>query len=199
MNVSDRTSPKASKAFEFRITRRVEFCDTDMAGIMHFSNFFRFMEATETAFYRSLGLSVLLSRCGVNVCLPRVHAECDYTDPLHFEDEVLVHLLVDRKGRRSLTYQFRFYRVGAGKPQQVARGRLIAACAAQQKNGTLKAVPLPRALADRIQQSPAELLGGVEEMPTSLNTAHNGATREIAGGGERGARRLARKKMTLNA
>ena len=31
----------------FRTTRRVEFADTDMAGIVHFANFFRFMEAAE--------------------------------------------------------------------------------------------------------------------------------------------------------
>src|SRR5579862_908704 len=95
---------------EFKHTRRVEFSDTDMAGIMHFSNFFRFMEAAETAFLRSLGLSVVLSRSGVDVCLPRVHAECDYSAPLHFEDEVLIHLLVEKKGERTLTYQFRFIR-----------------------------------------------------------------------------------------
>ena len=34
-------------------TRRVEFGDTDLAGIMHFSNFFRFMEAAETDFLRA--------------------------------------------------------------------------------------------------------------------------------------------------
>ena len=37
------------------------------------------------AFMRSLGYSVVLSRCGLEVCLPRVHAECDYSDPLHFD------------------------------------------------------------------------------------------------------------------
>ena len=35
--------------------RRVEFAETDMAGQVHFSNFFRYMEAAEHAFFRSLG------------------------------------------------------------------------------------------------------------------------------------------------
>ena len=30
---------------EFRTTRMVEFSETDMAGIVHFANFFRYMEA----------------------------------------------------------------------------------------------------------------------------------------------------------
>ena len=42
-------------AYEFRIVQEVEFYHTDMAGIMHYSNFFRFMEAAEHAFFRSLG------------------------------------------------------------------------------------------------------------------------------------------------
>ena len=81
-------------AYEFQVTRRVEFSETDMEGIMHFSNFFRFMETAEHAFFRSLGYSVVLSRNGLMFCLPRVHAECDYTAPLRFEDEVQIHLLV---------------------------------------------------------------------------------------------------------
>jgi acyl-CoA thioester hydrolase len=145
-------------ACEFQLTRRVEFSDTDMAGIMHFSNFFRFMEATETAFLRSLGFSVVLSRCGLEVCLPRVHAECDYSLPLHFEDEVQIHLLVEKKGTRTLTYQFRFFRPEGDGSVEVARGRLIAVCAARGEDGSLKAVPIPKALADKLQVAPAELL-----------------------------------------
>ena len=44
--------------YEFKQTRRVEFADTDMGGIMHFANYYRYMEAAEHAFYRSLGLRI---------------------------------------------------------------------------------------------------------------------------------------------
>ena len=33
--------------FEFHTTRRIQFAETDMAGIVHFSNFFRYMEEAE--------------------------------------------------------------------------------------------------------------------------------------------------------
>jgi YbgC/YbaW family acyl-CoA thioester hydrolase len=145
-------------SYEFQITRRVEFSETDLAGIMHFSNFFRFMESAEHAFFRSLGFSVARSRNGLAVCLPRVHAECDYAVPLRFEDEVLVRLLVERKGRRSLTYQFRFSRLDGSGLQEVARGRLTVASVALQADGTMKAVPLPKAIAAKIQQAPAAVL-----------------------------------------
>jgi acyl-CoA thioester hydrolase len=144
--------------YEFQIARCVEFSETDLAGIMHFSNFFRFMESAEHAFFRSLGFSVARSRNGSELCLPRVHAECDYAVPLRFEDEVLVRLLVEKKGRRSLTYQFRFSRVNGSRPQEVARGRLTVACVKRQTDGAFKAVPLPKVIADKIQQAPAPLL-----------------------------------------
>ncbi|HTL57445.1 MAG TPA: thioesterase family protein [Candidatus Limnocylindrales bacterium] len=174
--------------YEFQLLRRVEFADTDLAGIMHFSNFFRFMEAAETAFMRSLGLSVVLSRAGLDVCLPRVHAECDFAAPLHFEDEVLIHLLVEKKGTRTLTYQFRFIRRSGSPPREVARGRIVAVCAARESNGSLKAVPLPKLLADKIQTAPADMLNGALSLDSgpksqksnrsSRNTQH--ATRSKA-------------------
>jgi acyl-CoA thioester hydrolase len=163
--------------YEFQLTRRVEFSDTDMAGIMHFSNFFRFMEAAETAFMRSLGLSVVLSTCGLDVCLPRVHAECDYQLPLRFEDEVLIHLLVEKKATRTLTYQFRFHKMIAETQVEVARGRLIAVCAARQPDGAMKAVPLPKAFADKLQEAPATLLANGVDVPARqthpLDTANS--------------------------
>jgi len=129
-----------------------------MAGIMHFSNFFRFMEAAETAFLRSLGFSVALSRGGLELCLPRVHVECDYLAPLRFEDEVLIHLLVEKKGTRSLTYQFRFYRLEGPSREEAARGRIVVAHVLRQTDGVLKAAPLPGALAERVGKAPSEML-----------------------------------------
>ena len=72
----------------FRTTRVVEFGDTDMAGIVHFANFFRFMEAAEHAFLRSLGLSVVMEIDGGKYGLPRVSASCDYLKPARFGDEL---------------------------------------------------------------------------------------------------------------
>jgi YbgC/YbaW family acyl-CoA thioester hydrolase len=164
--------------YEFQITRCVEFSETDLAGIMHFSNFFRFMESAEHAFSRSLGFSVARSRNGLEVCLPRVHAECDYAAPLRFEDDVLVRLLVERKGRRSLTYQFQFSRLNGSRPQEVARGRLTVACVERQADGAFKAVPLPKVIADKIQQAPANLMHDGLRANAAPSTFPGGSRRE---------------------
>ncbi len=145
-------------ACECKVTRRVEFSETDMAGIVHFSNFFRYMESAEHAFLRSLGASVALGQTAPDLCLPRVHASCDYTAPLRFEDEVEIHLLVARKSRRSLAYRFRFYSGRDCARREVARGMVTVVCASRQADGTLKAAPLPPVLADKIEVAPEALL-----------------------------------------
>jgi YbgC/YbaW family acyl-CoA thioester hydrolase len=105
------------------MTRRVEFGDTDMAGIMHFSNFFRFMEAAETAFLRDRGLTVSWREGGSKVGFPRVSAACDYQKPAVFEDVLTITVAVEKLGRKSVSYRFDFANQ-RGEP--VAVGRVTA-------------------------------------------------------------------------
>jgi acyl-CoA thioester hydrolase len=137
---------------EFTMVHRVEFADTDMAGIMHFANFFRFMEATEHAFFRSLGLSIHMELDGRRIGWPRVHAECDYRQPLRFEDEVEVRLCVVEKKRSSLSYEFTFRRPGSD--EEIARGVMTAVAVAwDPETGRMGAVSIPTAVAERIEVS----------------------------------------------
>src|SRR6266849_4638537 len=108
--------------YEFRLVRRVEFAETDMVGMVHYSNFFRYMEAAEHGFFRSLGLSVVTRQVDPPVGWPRVHARCDYKQPLRFEDEVEIQMLVSEKKSKSLSYEFRFRKLNAPAPVEVARG-----------------------------------------------------------------------------
>lgn len=159
-------------ACEIVVTRRVEFSETDMAGIMHFSNYFRFMETAEHAFFRSIGFSVVLSKLDPALCLPRVHVECDYSAPLLFEDEVDIHMLVASKSARSLGYEFRFYKKRAAGRTKVAHGTMKVTCAARQADGTMKSAPLPAALAQKIEVAPAHRLGA-EDHQHSVTPTHD--------------------------
>jgi acyl-CoA thioester hydrolase len=144
-------------SYEFKAVRRVEFSETDMAGIMHYSNYFRFMETAEHAFFRSLGLSIF--RTGdPPVSWPRVHASCDYKTPLRFEDEVEIHLLVAEKKAKALTYAFKFRKLNAAPPALVARGALTVVCVTHHADGRMTACAIPRLVADKIQIAPADLL-----------------------------------------
>ena len=143
--------------YEFKLRRRVEFAETDMAGIVHFANFFRMMEVTEHAFFRSLGLSIHGHDHGTTTGWPRVSATCDYRAPLRFEEEVEIHLLVAELRTRSIRYTFIFRKASDGS--EVARGEITAVCASVEKaSGKLSAVPIPDAVRAAIQPAPVKLL-----------------------------------------
>jgi YbgC/YbaW family acyl-CoA thioester hydrolase len=144
-------------ASEFRMVRMVEFADTDMAGIVHFANFFRYMEETEHAFLRSLGLSVHMTVDGRTVGLPRVGADCRFTRPLRYEDRVEIHLIVREKKEKSLSYDFVFRKLEADAAPEVARGSLtVVTVAIDPETGGMKAVPLPAAFVDQIEAAAVE-------------------------------------------
>ena len=145
-------------AYEYKIVRQVEFSDTDMAGIMHFSNFFRFMEAAEHAFFRSLGFSIHTTG-PEPLGWPRVHAGCDFSYPLRFEDSVEIRLLVREKREKSIVYAFVFRKLNEQPAREVARGTLAVACVKRETaTGRLTGVPIPKTIADKIEVAPPELL-----------------------------------------
>jgi YbgC/YbaW family acyl-CoA thioester hydrolase len=140
-------------AYEFKRVMRVEFADTDMAGIVHFAQYFPYMEATEHAFFRSLGFSIHTRIDGRSIGWPRVRAVCDYKSPLRFEDEVEICLRVREKKSKSLTYDFAFRKLESG--EAVASGSLTVVCVSMDEStGTMKAVPIPEAIARQIEVAP---------------------------------------------
>ena len=131
---------------EFHTTRRVEFSDTDMAGIVHFSRFFVFMEAAEHAFLRALETSVSTEWEGNKIGWPRLEATCTYLSPAVFEDVLDIHLKVIRKGTKSLTYRFDFSR----GETVIARGELSTVCCICNPGEKIRSIPIPDFIADQI-------------------------------------------------
>ena len=79
---------------------RVPMHATDAAGIVHFANYFRYME--EAALYA-------LNARGFrpdNYAYPRVHIEADYRSPLRFWDEYTVAAELLHIGNSTLHWQF---------------------------------------------------------------------------------------------
>jgi YbgC/YbaW family acyl-CoA thioester hydrolase len=145
-------------AHTFRDRRRIEFYETDMAGIVHFSNFFRFMESTEHAFFRSLGLRLHREEGARMSGWARVAARCEYRAPLFYMDEVEVELSVRAKKKSSLAYDFVFRRVadrdGPTAPDEVAHGALEVVHVTAASGGPMKASPIPEEIARRIEPAP---------------------------------------------
>ena len=138
-------------AYAYRTRRRMEFADTDMAGIVHFSRFFVLMESVEHEFLRAQGLSVHMERDGGHLSWPRLRTSCEYLQPARFEEVLEVSLKVLKVGARSLTYAFSFARGEV----EVARGQLKVACCTCNPGERMRAVPIPDFFAEKIEEAPS--------------------------------------------
>jgi YbgC/YbaW family acyl-CoA thioester hydrolase len=132
--------------------RRVEFSDTDMEGIIHFSRFFIYMETAEHQFMNALGTSIAARHSGRRLGWPRTAVGCEFLRPVRFEDEVEIRLLVLRKGARSLTYGCEFRHQG----ELIARGQSTSVCCDMDGGPGLRSIDIPAALADRIAEAAEE-------------------------------------------
>lgn len=129
----------------FVYRRKVQFADTDMAGVMHFSNYFRVMEEAETAYWRSLGMKVHLDGDQRKFSWPRVSVTCDYKSPAFFEDEVAVTVRIASIGEKSISFEFDLRRADA----TLAKGRMTAVCCAVD-DGRFQAIPIPAAVREKL-------------------------------------------------
>lgn len=135
---------------EFRTRRRIEFADTDMGGIVHFSRFFIFMETAEHELLNALGTSVHLDLDGRKIGWPRVSAACEYLSPARFGDVLDIHVRVERKGGKSMTYAFAISR----GETPIARGRVTSVCCILNAPEGVRAIPIPAFIADRLEEAP---------------------------------------------
>lgn len=84
----------------------VEFADTDLAGIMHFANVFRYVESAEHAFFRSLGHPVHTAHGAEHEGWPRLEVSCKYLKPARFEQTLEIGLRIEELRTTSLRYSF---------------------------------------------------------------------------------------------
>ena len=132
----------------FTTTRRVEFGDTDMAGIVHFANFFRYMEAAETDFLRSRGLSVSWLDGDTRYGFPRVSTGCDFQKPAKFEDVLTIAVTIEKIGRKSLSYRFDFTRDN----DAIAVGRITSVFCRAGGPDCLESIEIPPAIRAKLEQ-----------------------------------------------
>jgi acyl-CoA thioester hydrolase len=135
----------------------VQFAETDLAGMVHFANFFRYMEEAEHALWRAAGLSISPALASASfgeagsverpLCWPRVSAAFDFKRPLRFEDEFEVHVGIAAATARTIQYN---HTVMRGE-FTVGVGRIIAACVQLDADHTLKAVEIPAEILDRLR------------------------------------------------
>lgn len=135
---------------EFHTHRTVEFADTDMGGIVHFSRFFVFMETAEHQLLSAVGTAIHTYHDGRLIGWPRLAARCEYLAPARHGDRLDIHVEVARKGTKSMTYRFTFRR----GEQTIARGELSSVCCLLDDPAGLTSIPIPASIADHLEEAP---------------------------------------------
>lgn len=125
---------------EFRYTRRVQFAETDLAGMVHFSWYLRYMEEAEHALWREAGLSIVPPEHDLG--FPRVSATVDFHAPLRFEDVFEVWIRVEAITKRTFKYASTITRGGT----RIASGSITAVCV---RTHPLQAIDIPEDIAKR--------------------------------------------------
>ena len=131
----------------FRYRRRVQFAETDMAGLVHFSVFFRYMEEAEHALWRSAGLTI--ARPGEQTGWPRLAATFDFKSPLRFEDEFDVVVQIAMLTRRTILYAFSLER----EDTLIGSGTITTTCVSKPPGAPMEALDLPPEIVERLQEA----------------------------------------------
>jgi len=135
----------SQRVSEYRLRRRVQFYETDCAGMVHFTCFFRYMEEAEHAMWREAGLSIAPE--GSDVGFPRVAAAFEYHRPLRFEDEFDISIRITAITDKTISYAC----VLSKGETRVASGTLTIACVRKRAGEPLKATSIPPEIAARLQ------------------------------------------------
>lgn len=133
------------KLSEFTLTRRVQFYETDAAGIVHFSCYLRYMEEAEHALWRAAGLSIAAP--GSSYGWPRVAVTCDYRHPLRFEDECDVRIRIVAMSDKSLRYACTVARGSV----EIAALAMTIVCTTRDAEGRMRAASLPEDVRGRFE------------------------------------------------
>ena len=142
---------------EIRIRRRVQFHETDAAGLVHFSVFFRYMEEAEHALWRAAGLSI--EPRGSEIGWPRLETSFEFREALRFEDEFEVAIRVVEVASRTIRYQCRLTKDGV----HLATGRLTIVCVRKAAGEPMRAVAIPPEIAERFRAVGEDGDGGHQE------------------------------------
>jgi acyl-CoA thioester hydrolase len=117
--------------------RRVEFAETDAAGMVHFSVFFRYMEEAEHAVWRHAGLNIFEKH--EEESWPRIAANFDFKAPLKFQDEFQVHTEIAAVTRSTIRWAHSITRGNV----TIGTGTVTAVHVAKNRDGSMKSDEIP--------------------------------------------------------
>jgi len=82
-----------------RFSLRVYYEDTDLAGIVYYANYLKFIERGRTEFVRERGIDQAALKASDGIVFAVRHVSADYLRPARFGDELVVETRLEALGR----------------------------------------------------------------------------------------------------
>lgn len=136
----------------FKTSFRVTWVDTDAAGVVHYSNYFRFFEKAEEEFYRHLGFGFTDFRIK-GLWFPRVEAFCQYKKPSRYDDLLEVEVSIQDLKEKALKLGFKVISKETG--DLLALGHLVVVAADRQ---TGEATQIPPHIVEKLRAFTKQIL-----------------------------------------
>ncbi|HZY98145.1 MAG TPA: thioesterase family protein [Candidatus Baltobacteraceae bacterium] len=95
--------PEGRRTFEARL--QVQWADVDIAGIMYFGAYWRFVEYGEIQFFSELGFPYDRVFDEFDIWLPRVRAEAEYHAPAFMNDWLRLRTHLEKVGASSVRWK----------------------------------------------------------------------------------------------
>ncbi len=139
------TLPPDARAFETRL--QVQWADVDIAGIMYFAAYWRFVEYAEIRMFDELGFPYDRVFHELHFWLPRVRAEAEYHAPALMNDWLRMRTHLERVGASSVSWRTVVFNERTGEAGAVF-GLTVACIDATSK----KSRPMPPELRDVLRR-----------------------------------------------
>ena len=110
-----------------RSTVRVRFCDTDMMGVVHHSNYIKYFELARIEYLRRRGLNYA-SWVKMGLHLPVIEVGTRYRKPAYLDDLLVIETRLTSLSRVKVGFEYRVLRDAGTGEQEIAVGHTLLAC-----------------------------------------------------------------------
>lgn len=135
---------------EFQL--RVNWGDTDKAGIVYYPNYFKWFDIAGHQFFRSIGLPPAELAEKRQIILPMLDVRCTFEHPLYYDDIITIKTAVAEINNKTIKLSHEVYRgdTRTGYGYEL-RGWV------KETEGRIAAVPIPEDVQEILRQDhPAE-------------------------------------------
>ncbi|MEH7226058.1 thioesterase family protein [Bacillus sp. JJ1566] len=127
---------------------RVEWGDTDAAGIVFSPNFYKWMDQAAHYYFESIGFPLSKLVRDERIGIPLLESKCTFQKPLYFEDDVVIETTIREMRDKVIHFVHEFYK----DDKQIANGYQIRAVASISEDN-LKAISIPEPIRKAIMAS----------------------------------------------